>query len=247
MYKINHWSILLLISIAVGSMAGCATATQEPTPVPPSRTPEPFTDTPLSPTDTPLPPTDTPTSTPLPPTPTLTKTETPLPTKTATSTLTPTPTMTETPLPPTPKPPTQTPASARKTVLIYFIHLGTGGTVGCGDSIVGASSGVKSTGDIAKDVAAGLKQLFTYKSKDVGWYYNPLYASRIRVEKVTHDSASGLISVHLSGTYKPSGDDCDNTRVKAQIWTTIKQFRAVTSTNIFLNSIPFGDRLSNDK
>ncbi|HEY5670657.1 MAG TPA: hypothetical protein VIS10_11710, partial [Anaerolineales bacterium] len=70
--------------------------------------------------------------------------------------------------------------------------------------------------------------------------------SRLRVEKVDLDKG-GLIEVWLSGTYKPSGDPCDNSRVKAQIWNTIKQFRGVKKTNIFLNRIPFGDRLSNDK
>jgi hypothetical protein len=58
---------------------------------------------------------------------------------------------------------------------------------------------------------------------------------------------NGLITVNLKGTYTPSDDDCDNTRVKAQVWNTIKQQQGVETTNIYLNGIPFGDRVSNDK
>jgi hypothetical protein len=108
-------------------------------------------------------------------------------------------------------------------VWIYFIQPDTGGPI-CGDTAVGVSSGVPRSGDIADDTAAAL-----------------------RVNNVSFNDGNGLITVNLSGTYKPSGDDCDNTRVKAQIWQTIRQWRQVKATNIYLNGIPFGDRLSNDK
>ena len=58
---------------------------------------------------------------------------------------------------------------------------------------------------------------------------------------------SGLATVNLRGTYAKPDDDCDNLRVKAQVWTTVRQFRGVRTTNIYLNGIPFGDRVSNDK
>jgi len=132
-------------------------------------------------------------------------------------------------------------------VKIYFIRLKTGGSAGCGDSLIAVSSGVKISGDVAEDVAAGLERLFAVRDKFLGDLYNPLAASNIRVEKVDFERTNGLITVYLRGTYKPSGDACDHTRVKAQVWSTVRQFRAVKLTNIYLNGIPFGDRVSNDK
>jgi hypothetical protein len=226
--------ILWLVSFLVG----CSSPTIAPTAVLPtdtplpSPTPLPPTPTPLPPTETPLPPTATPTA--LPPT----ATETPLPT--ATATLTPTHTLAPTAAG------TIVPAASGSTVTIYFIQVKTGGPVACGDSAIGVSSGVKRTGDTARNVAEGLRVLFATKSKMVGTLYNPLYQSNIKVDRVRLDD-NGLIWVYLRGTYKLPKDDCDNLRVKAQIWLTIRQFTDVKSTNIFLNDIPFGDRVSNDK
>ena len=128
---------------------------------------------------------------------------------------------------------------------VYFIQLNTGGGVGCGDSSYGISAGFSRSNDIAKDVKLALEHLFSIKTEYYGSFYNPLFRSNIRVENVKFKN--GLITVNLRGTYVPSGDDCDNTRVKAQIWDTIKQERGVQTTNIYLNGIPFGDRVSNDK
>jgi hypothetical protein len=229
---------LLIVSFLVGCSAPGVAPTAAPTAAPPtntplpSATPPPPTPTPLPPTDTPPSPTDTPT--PLPPT----ATETPPPTATATLS----PTATTAPA----VAGSVVPAASGSTITIYFIQLKTGGPVACGDSAFGVSSGVKRTGDTARNVAEGLRVLFATKSKTVGTLYNPLYQSNIKVDRVSLDD-SGLIWVYLRGTYKLPKDDCDNLRVKAQIWLTIRQFSDVKSTNIFLNDIPFGDRVSNDK
>jgi hypothetical protein len=160
-----------------------------------------------------------------------------------TGTATPTPTFTL--VPATGRANSSLPSPSESGIKIYFVQLDTGGGVGCGDSVVAVGSGVKKSGDVSKDVKAGLDALFSNKWDYSGALYNPLFRSKISVQHVNYDD--GLISVHLSGDYNPSGDDCDNTRVKAQIWSTIRQFRDVERTNIFLNEIPFGDRLSNDK
>jgi hypothetical protein len=168
------------------------------------------------------------------------------PTFTFTPAITDTPTLTATFTPP-PIPTIRfipLPAASSDTINIYFIQPQTGSGE-CNDRIFAVSSGIKISGDIEDDVKAGLRKLFSYKDKYYGELYNPLYASRIRVEKVDLNK-SGLIEVWMSGSYQRSGDPCDNTRVKAQIWSTIKQFRGVETTNIFMNDIPFGDRLSND-
>lgn len=229
---------LLLITI----LSACAASNSEPTPVPPVASPSPTL--PL-PSDTPIPtqtsiPTATPTETP-------TATLEPSPTSTSlpTSTETPTPTLTLTPTALSAS--ALLPAASGDVVWIYFIQLNTGGTVGCGDSAVAVGSGVARTGDISDDVKAGLAKLLSISGKYYGTLYNALDPSNIRVESVKFDRKDGLITVNLRGTYKPSGDDCDNTRVKAQIWSTIRQFSGVKMTNIYLNGIPFGDRVSNDK
>lgn len=228
-------SLLLVLSFLVA----CSAAT----PVSPTPTPETPTVTPLPPTETPLP-TDTPTFTPLPPTdtPTQEPTFTPIPTETET----PTSTASFTPSPPPLTHFIPLPAASNNTVNIYFIELNAGNAA-CGDRILAVSSGVEKSGNIQKDVAAGLRKLFSYKEKFYGDLYNPLYASRLRVEKVEFNRKNGLIEVWFNGSFNRPGDPCDNTRIKTQIWNTIKQFPEVKNTNIFLKDIPFGDLLANDK
>lgn len=236
--------IVIVFTVLSLALTGCSTEAQEPTPVPPTQT--------SLPSATPLPATATETAVPsatLPPaTETATATSVP-PTETTGPTFTPVPTDTETP--------TETPALptvsisfpsvpyASDPMYVYFIQLNTGGTVGCGDSSFGISAGFSRSNDIEKDVKLALEHLFSIKTEYYGSFYNPLYRSNIRVENVKLEN--GLIKVNLRGTYVPSGDDCDNTRVKAQVWNTIKQQQGVKTTDIMLNGIPFGDRVSNDK
>jgi hypothetical protein len=136
------------------------------------------------------------------------------------------------------------PGASADTVNIYFIKLVPGGS--CNDRVIAVSSGAKISGDIEPDIKAGLAKLFSYKQKYIGDLYNPIYASSLKIKKVEFDNKIDLVRVFITGTYKPSGDPCDNLRVKAQIWSTIKQFRGVETTNIHLNNGNFGDRLSND-
>jgi hypothetical protein len=221
-------------------LAACATAT----PQVPTITPAPPTETAVPPTNTFTPlPTDTPTFTPPPPTETIT----PEPTLTSTPAFTDTPAATATFTPP-PKPTypyIPLPAASSDTINIYFVQ-SIPGSGECNIRIIAVSSGIKISGDVEDDVKAGLTKLFSYKDQYYGELYNPLYRSRIRVQEVDLDK-SGLIDVFMTGSYRPSGDPCDNTGVKGQVWSTIKQFRGVETTNIILNRVPFGDRVSNDK
>lgn len=233
MSKIIHALAAIVLTGVI--LAGCATTT-----------PSPATPTIILPTDTKAPPTETPLPThtltaTLPPS--LTPTLEPTQTLTPANTDTPTPTLTETPAQLIPYVPL--PGASKDTVSIYFIQI-QAGSGSCNDRVIAVSSGEPITGDIEPDIAAGLRKLFSYKDKYYGDLYNPLYASSLRVQKVDFKSSSGELSVYLSGTYKPSGEACDNQRVRAQVWTTIKQFRAVKSVTVFLNRVPFGDRLSND-
>jgi hypothetical protein len=119
--------------------------------------------------------------------------------------------------------------------------------VGCGDSVIGVGTGLKKSGDMEGDIKEALTRLFAFKGEYFGSLYNPVFRSNLAVESVKFNSDNGLITVNLRGTYAPSGDDCDNTRVKAQVWNTIRQFRDIKMTNIYLNGGPFGDKVSNDK
>jgi hypothetical protein len=138
------------------------------------------------------------------------------------------------------------PSASKGSPSIYLIHVGTGGPI-CGDSAIPVSSGVDSTGDVASDVKIALQQLFSINSEYVGGLLNSLYKSKLRVNGIKFNDDNGLITVDLTGTFKSTGDPCDNSKVKAQVWSTIRQYKQVKATNIYLNGIPFGDRVSNDK
>ena len=137
------------------------------------------------------------------------------------------------------------PGGSEDSAFIYFIKLNTGGPVGCGDSAVAVRSGVPLKGERSEVITNALNTLFSYKSEYVGSLYNPLYASSMKVNSVS--ISDGVATVRLNGTYKPSGDKCDNSRVKAQVWSTILQFRGIDRTIVFINDALLGDRVSNDK
>lgn len=129
-------------------------------------------------------------------------------------------------------------------VNIYFIQPNSG-TGTCGDRVIAVGSGEKISGNIARDVAAGLRKLFSYKQAYYGDLYNSLATSKLRVERVEFNKKSGLIEVYFGGDLDRPRDTCEKARVKAQIWSTIRQFPEVKSTNIFLHRVPLGDLVSN--
>jgi hypothetical protein len=211
---------MTLVFILFLLLAACS-GTVEPEQIEATQLP---TNTPLPPTDTPLPPTDTPTNTPT-DTPTATATET----STATATEEPTATQTATA--------TAVPqAAAPSNVLVkYLVHLGTGGSTGCGDSLVAVSTGVLSTGDIEKDVKIALNSLFSTGTKFVGDLYNPLYQSNLRVGKVDFKKSSGKLMINLKGGFTKPKEDCDKKLYRAQVWDTARQFPEVWRAYIWLN------------
>ena len=190
----------------------------------------PPTNTPLPPTDTPLPPTATVTSTATnTPTssPTATATETPPITATATDVPTATPTSTATAAPQ---------AAAPSNVLVkYLVHQNTGGSTGCGDSLVPVSTGFLSTGDIKEDVRIAINSLFSTGTKYAGNLYNPLYQSNLRVGKVDFKKSSGELTIYLNGGFTKPKDDCDKKLYRAQVWDTARQFPEVWRAYIWVN------------
>ena len=222
--------IFLVLAITIVSLVtGCARASSlsaSPSPTLTSQTP---TETPLPPTATLPPPAETPS--PIPATPTSTFTV--LPSDTPTETETATPTLP----PPTP--------SGEDAIYVYYIQLDTGGPVACGDSLVAANTGLSRTGDIEEDVRTALGRLF-FKRQWFGNLNNPVYLSNLGVADVSFDKYSGEILVDLEGTYVRSDDRCDNGRVRAQIWTTIRQFEGIKTVYILLDGNLLGDILSTE-
>ena len=242
MKKLRLLAMILTLLVVLGTLVGCTPAKPEQgAPIIPANAAG--MSTPLAQptaTETLPPPTATITLTPLPSTPTLTPTWTPSATPTAS------PTASLTPMP-SKQPGALLPGGSGNTVKVYLIALSPGGTAGCGGSAVPVSAGIARTKDIAADIKAALNALFSMKSKYYGSLYNPVSYSTFRVQKIDYENSSGFLTVWLSGKYRPTGNDCDNTWVKAQIWSTAKQFGA-KSTNFYINGPnPFGDFVSNDK
>jgi len=183
------------------------------------------TPTPQPPTDTPLPPTETVTPT---------ASVTPIPSDTPTPSETPT----ETALPPT--------ASGEEAIYGYYILLGNDGPLSCGDSAVKVNTGVYRTGNVETDVATALQHLFN-KQQYIGNLYNPVYLSNWRVDSVEFKAYEGLVNVSLSGGYVRSGDRCDDSRVRTQVWSTIRQFPDVKTVYILMNGNLLGDILATGK
>ena len=222
--------IFLVLAITIVSLVtGCARASSLSASPSPTLTSQPATETPLPPTATLPPPTETPSPIPATPTSTFTALPSDTPTETETATLT--------MPPPTP--------SGEDAIYVYYVQLDTGGPVACGDSLVAANTGLSRTGDVEEDVRAALGRLF-FKRQWFGNLYNPIYLSNLGVTDVKFDKYTGEVSVNLEGSYVRSEDRCDNGRVRAQIWTTIRQFKGIKTVYILLDGNLLGDILSTE-
>ena len=223
-----HLLVVTLLFLSACGSASDATPGQEqpaasPTevlPVIPSSSP-----TVHPPTDTPFPPTDTSTPT---ASATLAPTETPAPSETPTETV---------------PPPT---ASGDEAIYVYYILANSDGPLNCGDSAVKVNTGIYRTGDVAADVTTALQRLFN-KQQFIGNLVNPVYLSNWRIDSVDFKDYEGLVNVSLSGGYVRSGDRCDDSRVRAQIWSTIRQFPGVKTVYILMNGNLLGDILATGK
>lgn len=165
-------------------------------------------------------------------------TEIPTGTPTITSTQSPTETPSPTLPPPTP--------SGEDAIYIYGIQDKTDDPKKCDFIAVPVNTGLYRTGDTASDVKRALGSLFT-KRPYFGGLENPAYLSNIKVDTVDFKPYSGLISIRMSGTYVRSGDSCDDSKVRAQVWTTIRQFAGVKTIDILLNGNLLGDILATGK
>lgn len=240
-FEARRGALIIAVGFIVVCLAGCSSFTSEFQSDDPG---DPGSDV-MMPADTIEPATRTPT----PVTPTATVTHTPRPTQTSTNTatVTNTPTPTETPTETAPPP---TP-SGDDAIYVYAIQdkvdeSGKEKRAKCDFIAVRLNTGAWRTGDTAADVSRALKSLFV-KRQWFGSLYNPAYLSNISVDSVEFKPFSGLISIRLSGTYVRSGDRCDDSRVRAQVWSTIRQFPEVKTIYILLNGNLLGDILATGK
>jgi hypothetical protein len=221
-------SFLLLMVIAAACSSGPA--------VQPTSTPAIPTATLVPPTETPLPPTATSTAT-------TTFTPTASPTVTATRTSTSTPTEEPTPTPTATN--TAVPQSGipSNVIVKYLVLPGSGGSTGCGDSLVPVSAGFVRTGDIKEDVKIAITSLFSTGTKYAGNLYNPLFQSKLRVTDVSYKKNSSNVTIHLTGSFTKPKEDCDKLLYRAQVWSTARQFPEVKLATIWLNQYLLGDLL----
>lgn len=159
------------------------------------------------------------------------------PSETPTNTALPEPSVTATFPPP---PPT---ASGDSAIYIYLIQTGGGGEAACGDSVMPVNTGAWRTGDMESDVRTSLERLFV-KQQYIAGLTNPAYLSNIQVGTVNYKAFQGIIEIRLSGTYVRSGERCDDRRVRAQVWGTIRQFSGIKTIDILLNGNLLGDILA---
>ena len=175
-------------------------------------------------------------------------TETPSITPSATRTQTPTPS----PSPPpteshTPSPtetPTETPIGyiPEGAIWFYATSIGTGGPIGCGDTLIKLWTGYIRTGNISDDLTYALNTVFSVGPYAAG-FYNATYPSSMRVKDVKM-SSNGTATVYFDGSYVPPKDSCDASRFRSQVWGTALQFPEVTRFIPWIGDKLLGDRLA---
>ncbi len=163
---------------------------------------------------------------------------------TSTLTFTPSSTPTETPTPTASETPTSAYAGAipENAIIFYLTILGTGGPVGCGDTLVKMTTGRSRTGDIAADLKIALDTLFSVGQYS-GGAYNATFPSNLRVDQVNL-TLDGTANVILSGSYVKPADGCDASRYRSQVWATALQFKEIVRFIPFVGNSLLGDRLA---
>lgn len=166
------------------------------------------------------------------------------PTDLPTLTFTPSFTPSETPSPTSTETPTSAYAGAipENAIIFYLTILGTGGPIGCGDSLIKLTTGRYRTGDIAADLKVALDAVFSV-GQYAGGAYNATYPSILRVDQVNL-TLDGTAVVTLSGTYVKPADSCDASRYRSQVWGTAMQFKEIKRFEPYIGNALLGDRLA---
>jgi hypothetical protein len=166
------------------------------------------------------------------------------PTDLPTLTFTPSPTLTETPTTMPSETPTTTQVGTipENAIVFYLTLLGTGGPVGCGDSLIKLTTGYTRTGDTAADLKVALDMVFS-AGQNPGGLYNATYPSRLIVDSVNL-TPDGVAIVYFSGLYQKPADSCDASRYRSQVWATALQFKELKRFEPYVGNALLGDRLA---
>ena len=171
-------------------------------------------------------------------TPTLTASATPslTPAKTSTASITPTgtPTASATPVPVVGFP--------ENAIVAYFVIIGSGGPVACGDSVIPVLTGHYKTGNTEEDLRTALNYLFSAGQYVLG-LYNATYTSSLKATTIDYHAGRGTAITQLAGSYVPPITKCDAHRYRAQVWTTAYQFDEIKDFTPYIGGALLGDRL----
>ncbi|MEL4356863.1 MULTISPECIES: hypothetical protein [unclassified Luteococcus] len=132
--------------------------------------------------------------------------------------------------------PTGTPAAAggagASGGTLYYISVGDGGPLGCGDTAVGAVDLPRSQ----TPVRDAMTKLLANHSPRLGssGLENPIGRSSLRYVDGRYDRATGVVSVWLEGTLKQSGT-CDDPRLEAQLEMTATSAAGAKTARVFVN------------
>ena len=127
--------------------------------------------------------------------------------------------------------------------MFFLTSIGTGGPVGCGDTLVKLSTGQGKTGDLATDLKIALDAVFN-NAQYAGALYNATYPSVLKVAQVDFNASSGVATVQLAGSYQKPASSCDASRYRSQVWATALQFDEITRFIPWVGNSLLGDRLA---
>jgi hypothetical protein len=144
----------------------------------------------------------------------------------------PTPTLEPSPTPP------------QKGVIYYLVALDTGGSLGCGDSLIPVYAGILTSGNLEKDIHNSLHALLKLKVKDVGELYNPLHNAHLNTAGVDFKENTGNAVVNLSGSIPKPKDECEYHRVRGVLWETVRHYRDVKGVTFWIGNKLIGDLIA---
>lgn len=125
---------------------------------------------------------------------------------------------------------------AFESVDVYLIAMGTGGDVGCNDSVVAVQRPLDEP--TTMPLTAAIRELLAIEQRSYGesGLYNALFNSDLSIQNISLDDR-GRAVVRLQGEMSIGGV-CDPPRVEAQLEQTALQFDTVDSVTVFINDAP---------
>lgn len=146
---------------------------------------------------------------------------------------------------PAPTPTVETsPSPPQKGVIFYLVALGTGGSLGCGDSLIPVYTGIPTSGNLEKDIHNSLHSLLKLKVKDSGGLYNPLHNAHLNTAGVDFKAESGNAVVNLAGSIPKPKDECEYHRVRGVLWETVRHYRDVKGVTFWIGNKLIGDLIA---